>query len=116
MLRKKTVRRSEKSLVSVKAIGARIFVLRGHRVMLDRDLAALFGVETRTLNQAAKRNIERFPDEFMFRLSMEESQRVLDSRSQIVILKRGHTVVYAARRVRFVFVRAAAAFLAWSIL
>src|SRR5664280_1806578 len=71
------------------AIESRIFVLRGHRVMLDRDLAELYGVETRALNQAVKRNADRFPDDFMFKLTLEEAQAVLALRSQLVTLKRG---------------------------
>ena len=50
-----------------------IHVIRGQQVMLDSDLARLYGVETRVLNQAVKRNIERFPDDFMFQLTKEES-------------------------------------------
>lgn len=46
-----------------------IYTIRGEQVMMDRDLAVLYGVETRVLNQAVKRNIERFPDDFMFRLT-----------------------------------------------
>ena len=49
-----------------------IRVIRGKQVMLDRDLARLYGVETRVLNQAVQRNIERFPEDFMFQLSKEE--------------------------------------------
>jgi hypothetical protein len=49
-----------------------ILLLRGHKVMLDVDLAALYGVETKTLNKAVKRNLGRFPDDFMFELSEEE--------------------------------------------
>ena len=49
-----------------------IKVIRGKQVMLDRDLAMLYGVETRTLNQAVKRNMDRFPSDFMFQLSQEE--------------------------------------------
>lgn len=52
----------------------KIYEIRGQRVMLDFDLAAMYGVETRVLNQAVKRNIERFPSDFMFQLSMEEWQ------------------------------------------
>ncbi|HET7626006.1 MAG TPA: ORF6N domain-containing protein [Verrucomicrobiae bacterium] len=59
--------------------------IRGQRVMLDRDLASLYGVEVRILNQAVKRNTERFPEDFTFQLAREESDQVL--RSQIVILK-----------------------------
>ena len=60
----------------------RIYLIRGHRVMIDRDLAEMYGVETRTLNQAVKRNFERFPDDFMFQLSELEFQ---NWKSQIVI-------------------------------
>jgi len=60
----------------------KIYLIRGHRVMIDRDLAEMYGVETRTLNQAVKRNIERFPDDFMFQLTELEFQ---DWKSQIVI-------------------------------
>jgi hypothetical protein len=70
-----------------------ILILRGQRVILDADLAAIYGVETRVLNQAVKRNSERFPEDFMFRLTPEEAVR---SRSQTVILNggRGQNVKY----------------------
>lgn len=60
-----------------------IHVIRGKQVMLDSDLARLYGVETRVLNQAVQRNIERFPEDFMFQLSKEEAE---SSRSQFVML------------------------------
>jgi len=60
--------------------------------MLDRDLAELYGVETRTLNQAVKRNLNRFPDDFMFSLTSEEAVEL--SRSQFVTLKRGQNIKY----------------------
>jgi hypothetical protein len=63
-----------------------IHVIRGQKVMLDRDLAQIYGVETKVLNQATKRNIERFPDDFMFRLTLEEERSL---RSQIVTLENG---------------------------
>ncbi len=50
----------------------KIYEIRGQRVMLDRDLAQLYGVETKVLNQAVRRNLERFPDDFMFELTMVE--------------------------------------------
>jgi hypothetical protein len=68
---------------SSRPIETRILNLRGQRVMLDADLAHLYGVEPRALNQAVKRNVERFPVDFMFRLTWEE---VECSRSQNVIL------------------------------
>ena len=52
--------------------GSRIFTLRGKEVMLDRDLADLYQVETKVLNQAVKRNIKRFPKDFMFQMTEEE--------------------------------------------
>lgn len=53
-----------------------IFGIRGFKVLLDRDLAAIYGVETRTLNQAVKRNIDRFPTDFMFQLTSEEWEAI----------------------------------------
>ena len=54
----------------------KIYEIRGQRVMLDRDLAVMYGVETKVLNKAVKRNIERFPDRFMFQLTREECSRL----------------------------------------
>ena len=56
----------------IDVIKNRIYEVRGQRVMLDRDLAELYGVETKVLNQAVKRNIERFPEDFMFKLNKSE--------------------------------------------
>ena len=99
---------------ALEPIKQKIFEIRGQRVMLDRDLAAIYGVETRALNQAVRRNIERFPEDFMFQLTRSEweilksqsaaldnwiSQNVISSQpdnqqeelltSQFVILKKG---------------------------
>ena len=71
-------------LVAVDNIESLIKVIRRQQVMLDKDLATLYGVETRTLNQAVKRNIQRFPSDFRFQLTMEEC-----SKSQIVTLNAG---------------------------
>ena len=67
-------------------IQSKIYVIRGQRVMLDRDLASMYGVETKVLNQAVKRNIERFPEDFMFQLTKGEYEILTSSilRSQIV--------------------------------
>ena len=59
-------------LVPVEVISSRIYLIRGIKVMLDRDLAELYHVETIILNQAVSRNIERFPEDFMFSLTREE--------------------------------------------
>ena len=77
------------------AIEPRILLLRGQRVMLDSDLADLYQVEVKALNQAVRRNPARFPADFMFRLTWDEAER---SRSQIVTLKgvsgRGRNIKY----------------------
>src|SRR6266567_8285963 len=74
-------------IVSVKAIAQVIQFVRGQRVLLDRDLAALYGVETRVLNQAVKRNATRFPPDFMFRLSRQEIGRISQSVTSLSGLK-----------------------------
>ena len=71
-------------LVVVDNIESLIKVIRGQQVMLDRDLAALYGVETKRLNEQVKRNIKRFPEDFMFQLTREECLR-----SQIATLNEG---------------------------
>jgi len=78
-------------IVPIEKIYEKIYLIRGARVMLDRDLAALYGVENRVLKQAVRRNIDRFPFDFMFELSKEEYQSL---RSQNVILKRGQHSKY----------------------
>src|ERR1700722_8635894 len=72
--------------VPVEDITRVILILRGHRVLLDSELAALYGVETRVLNQAVRRNAERFPEDFRFQLTPGEAAA---SRSQSVTLKPG---------------------------
>jgi hypothetical protein len=62
----------------------RILLIRQQRVMLDYDLAALYGVEARALNQAVKRNLARFPDDFMFQLTPDEADEVRSVVSQTV--------------------------------
>lgn len=65
---------SKNSLVHVEHIENRILFIRGHQVMLDSDLAALYKVETSNLNKAVKRNIDRFPEDFMFQLTKQEAE------------------------------------------
>lgn len=71
----------------IETIERRILVLRGHRVLLDRDLAELYGVPLKRLNEQVKRNLERFPEDFMFRLTTEEGRTVQSVRSQIATLR-----------------------------
>ncbi len=84
-------------MIPIERIASQIYLIRGQTVMLDQDLAALYRVETRALNQAVSRNRSRFPEDFMFRLSLEEYRAL---RSQNVILDgsgRGKHRKYAPR-------------------
>jgi phage regulator Rha-like protein len=86
------------------AITGRIHLIRGQKVMLDRDLAELYGVEVRRLKEQVRRNNTRFPEDFMFELTLEEAKASRSqnatlkeegsSRSPIVPLKRGHNIKY----------------------
>ncbi|MBW2597998.1 MAG: ORF6N domain-containing protein [Deltaproteobacteria bacterium] len=78
-------------LVPIELIASKIYLIRGIKVMLDRDLAELYGVETKVLKQAVRRNIDRFPSDFMFELTKGENQSL---RSQNVTLKRGQHSKY----------------------
>lgn len=82
------------SLVESDIVQEKIFIIRGKKVMFDKDLATLYEVPTKVLNQAVKRNISRFPEDFMFKLTTEETK--LFSRSQLVTLKRvrGQNIKY----------------------
>jgi hypothetical protein len=80
-----------KSVVPAETIEKSIFMMRGQRVILDTDLAELYGVETRVLKQAVRRNRKRFPDDFMFELTRDEARSL---RSQNVTLKRGQYSKY----------------------
>jgi hypothetical protein len=70
-----------KSLITDESIINRIYLIRGHKIMLDKDLAEMYDVETKVLKQSVKRNAERFPKDFMFPLTQKEFQHL---RSQIV--------------------------------
>ncbi|MDA3916470.1 MAG: ORF6N domain-containing protein [Deltaproteobacteria bacterium] len=79
------------NLITIEQITTKIYHIRGIKVMLDRDLASLYGVETKYLKQAVRRNINRFPDDFMFELSKAQE---LSLRSQNATLKRGQHSKY----------------------
>lgn len=68
-----------KQPLSIQTIHQNIFIIRGHKILVDKTLAELYGVETRTLNQAVRRNLKRFPDDFMFELTRDEIMRVSQS-------------------------------------
>jgi len=76
-----------KEIVPQEVLATKIFYIRGHKVMLDRDLAELYGVETKMFNRAIKRNIERFPEDFMFELKRQEYTEIL--RCQFGTLRHG---------------------------
>lgn len=80
-----------KRLIPEEVIENKIFLIRGQKVMLDKELAVLYGTETKILNQAVKRNIERFPADFMFSMNREEIRRM----SQIVTSLKFSKSVYA---------------------
>src|SRR4030067_311054 len=75
-----------KALIPAEVIERKIYLIRGHKVMLDSDLAELYGVTTKRLNEQVRRNLKRFPSDFMFQLSSKEAE---SSRSQIATSKRG---------------------------
>jgi hypothetical protein len=79
-----------KQIIPIETIQNHIFFIRGKKVMLNTHLAELYGIETRVLMQAVKRNTDRFPDDFMFVLTRDEIQRI----SQIVISLKYSKVVY----------------------
>lgn len=99
------------NIAPIEGIENKIYIIRGKRVMLDRDLAELYGVKTGRLNEQVRRNIDRFPKDFMFQLTQEEASRSQSvtlnlrsqfvtsnqeehSRSQYATLKRGQNIKY----------------------
>jgi hypothetical protein len=87
-------------LIPVERIEKAIYVIRGEKVMLDRDLADLYGVPTKAFNQAVKRHADRFPSDFMFQLTMQEAREWWSQetpsrlRSRNVTLKRGQHIYF----------------------
>ena len=77
------------SLVSQELIEQKIFLIRGQKVMLDTDLAGIYGVSTKRLNEQVKRNQKRFPKDFLFQLTLQEAKELWRSRSQIATSRWG---------------------------
>src|SRR5205823_5241826 len=71
-----------------------IQIVRGERVILDADIARIYGVPTKRLNEQVRRNLEKFPSDFMFQLKGREANQMLRSRSQFATLKRGQNIKY----------------------
>ena len=82
----------ENSIIPSELIVSKIYIIRNRKVMLDKDLALLYNVQTKVLNQAVKRNIKRFPEDFMFQLTRDEAKM---ARSQFVTLQKGGWGNYA---------------------
>jgi len=82
----------ENDIIPQEVLESKILLLRGQRVLLDRELARLYGIEVRRLNEQVKRNIKRFPPDFMFQLSAGEAAEF--SRSQNATLNRGQNLKY----------------------
>jgi len=88
-------RREMNKLIPIEVIESRIFIIRGQKVMIDRDLAELYQVETKSLNQAVKRNMSRFPDEFMFQLNSKEKAEVVTNCDHLKELRFSYRLPYA---------------------
>ncbi|MEW6040583.1 MAG: ORF6N domain-containing protein [Elusimicrobiota bacterium] len=84
-----------KELVITESIEKKILVIRGRKVLLDRDLAELYGVSTGRLNEQVKRNIKRFPEDFMFDLNEEEKNELVAKCDRFRILKHSTSLPYA---------------------
>jgi len=84
-----------RELIQPEGIERRIFIIRGQKVMIDRDLAELYGVETKYLNRQVKRNTDRFPEEFMFQLTVEEKDELVTNWHQFASLKHSWSLPFA---------------------
>lgn len=82
-------------MIPLEKIEQRIFLIRSHKVMLDRDLAELYGVETKYLNRQVKRNRDRFPPEFMFQLSVSEKRELVTNWHRFASMKHASVLPYA---------------------
>lgn len=85
----------QESVIPTDRIARMILVMRGHKVILDADLAELYGVQTRALNQAVKRNQERFPPDFVFQLTPEEKKEVITNCDHLRGLRFSPSLPYA---------------------
>ena len=87
--------KQEPALVAIERIENRILLIRGQKVMIDADLAELYGVPTRVLNQAVKRNSERFPEDFMFSFTPDEKAEVVTNCDHLARLKFSSSLPFA---------------------
>jgi phage regulator Rha-like protein len=87
--------RAMKELIPYEIIKQRIFLIRGRKAMIDRDLAELYGVETKYLKLQVRRNIQRFPEEFMFQLTIEETKELVTICHRFKTMKHSVSLPYA---------------------
>ena len=88
----------EKSIIPVEKIENSIILIRGEKIMLDADLAILYGVSTKRLNEQVKRNIDRFPEDFMFQLTENEKAEVVANCDHLKRLKFSPNLPYAFKK------------------
>lgn len=81
--------------IAVEAVAMKILIIRGRKVMLDRDLAQMYGVPTKVLNQAVKRKISRFPEDFMFGLTKIEKEGLVTNCDRFLLLRHSSVLPYA---------------------
>ncbi len=84
-----------KNELTIKTIESKILTIRNQQVMIDRDLAELYGVETKRINEQVKRNLERFPEDFMFALTKTEKAELVANCDRLDILKHSSVMPYA---------------------
>jgi hypothetical protein len=85
---------NKKAIAAIEQLESLILTIRGQKVMLDADLACIYGAPTKRLNEQVKRNCDRFPEDFVFQLTQDEAVTLLHSRSQFATLKRGQNIKY----------------------
>ena len=95
MAKVKKLNKQVESVIPYDRVENKIFIIRGQKVIIDRDLAELYEVETKYLNRQVRRNIERFPEEFMFRLSKEEQQQLVTNCHRFESMKHSTALPYA---------------------
>ena len=78
--------------IGIEVIQSRIYEIRGLKVMIDHDLAQLYQVDTRSLKQAVRRNLDRFPADFLLRLSNEEAKKLIDMRVSQNVIPQGYNL------------------------
>jgi len=90
-----------KAIVPIERITSKIYLIRNVKVMLDRDLAELYGVETKRLKEQVRRNIERFPEDFMFELTKDELENWIYSKRETKNLRQTNTSLISVRNLQF---------------